>query len=308
MIVCFFIHSFFTLSYLSRTMTIATNFSLVLVATSLCLSSLGNVFVCGFAAVSPPPQQQRWQRTKNNSQTTSLFETSVDSEGGSNEDSIINPAGDPSVGLALKRDLLQLAASYDRGYGATKRANDQADSLISKLEAINTEQNAIRGVEGDDISPLTGSWRMVWTTAADVLTLSANPLVTVGAIYQVFDLPCVTNVIDFLPPFQTLIGNQLGSLIRAKVTTRAYRLKNDKAAVNSNKIGLDFESVAVEPVELLGNDVGFLPPLGFNLPKVPIEGFEGFFDVTFLDEEILIIRQNAPGGLFVLAKVDNADP
>jgi len=34
----------------------------------------------------------------------------------------------------------------------------------------------------------------------------------------------------------------------------------------------------------------------------------GFFDVTFLDEELVVIRQNAPGGLFVLARVDDASP
>lgn len=285
-------------------MKTAPNFLLVLVAISICMSSVGNLFVCGFVAVSPAQQQQQqkqWRRT-NNSRTTGLYETSVDAE--------ISSSDTPSdtlvvVGASLKRDLLQLAASYDRGYGATKRARDQAETLISKLEAINPEQNAVRGIDGSGFSPLSGSWRMVWTTAADVLTLSANPLVKVGAIYQVFDLPCVTNVIDLLPPFQTLVGDQLGSVLRAKVTTRAYRGKNEDVSVNGNKIGLDFESVALEPVEFLGNDVGFLPPLGFDLPRSP---FEGFFDVGFLDEELLIIRQNAPGGLFVLAKVDNSDP
>jgi len=237
-----------------------------------------------------------------------LYEASVNSEQ-SNDESTTNTAISPD-GQLLKRDLLQLAASYDRGYGATKRACVQVESIISKLEAINPEKNAIRGIngsndEGVDASPLTGSWRMIWTTASDVLTLSANPFVTVGAIYQVFDPPCVTNVIDFLPPFQTLIGIDRGSLIRAKVRTRAYQGKNDINSGNSNRIGLDFENIALEPVEFLGNDVGFLPPLGFDLPKAP---FEGFFEVVFLDKDLLIIRQNAPGGLFALTKVENFDP
>lgn len=285
-------------------MNFASNFWFVVATASICLSYLGNVVVCGFARLPPPPLE-RGQR-KYNWKSTILYETVVGS-GDSNDEGVSTAANNSPLGGSLKRDLLQLAASYDRGYGATKRARTQVDSLISKLESINTEQNAIRGIDGSNgggVSPLTGSWRMVWTTAADVLTLSANPLVKVGAIYQVFDPPCVTNVIDFLPPFQTLIGNQLGSLIRAKVTTRAYRGKNDNNS-NSNRIGLDFESVALEPIEFLGNDVGFIPPIGFDLPRAP---FEGFFDATFLDEELLIIRQNAPGGLFVLAKVDNFDP
>ena len=268
-------------------------FAALFVAVVLCLSSSGSAFVDGFIAVSPiqQQQQQQWKGTADFRQSSRLYETSIENE----------PAS-----ASLKTELLQLAASYDRGYGATKRANEEVDSLISKLEAINPETNASQGVEGDDTSPLSGSWRMVWTTAPDVLTLNANPLVTVGAIYQVFDLPKVTNIIDLLPPFQTLIGSsQMGSVLRAKVTTKACRAKNQEKDTESNKIGLNFEKVALEPVELLGNDVGFLPPLGFDLPPTP---FEGYFDVTFLDQELLIVRQNAPGGLFVLAKVDNFDP
>lgn len=277
-------------------MSIVSNFVLVHAAAWMfLLSSLlfaGSPFVCGFLAVSPPPQTPRRQRTAS-SGPTGLCETSADGERSGIEQVATIPAGDSSAATPLKRDLLQLAASYDRGYGATARAFDEVESIISKLEAVNPEQNAVRGVDGEGFSPLSGCWRMVWTTAADVLTLSANRLVTVGAIYQVFDLPCVTNVIDILPPFQTLLGNQLGSVLRAKVTTRAYRNKKDEAAEDSNRIGLDFESVALEPVEFLGNDVGFLPPLGFDLPRTP---FEGYFDVAFLDEELLIVRQNAPGG------------
>ena len=259
-------------------------------AAAICLSSFYTTsFVFGFV-----PQQKQWQTNKHadsSRQNVGLYETSVDSE------------ETTDAASSLKRDLLQLAASYDRGYGATKRANDQVESLISKLEAVNLETNASRGIEGDGTSPIAGSWRMVWTTAADVLTLSANPLVTVGAIYQVFDPPTVTNIIDILPPYQTLLpAGQLGSVLRAKVTTRGYLPKNQD---DLNKIGLEFQKVALEPVEFLGNDVGFLPPLGFDLPKTP---FEGYFEVTFLDDELLVVKQNAPGGVFVLAKVDNFDP
>ena len=34
----------------------------------------------------------------------------------------------------------------------------------------------------------------------------------------------------------------------------------------------------------------------------------GGSDVLYLDEEMLIIQQNAPGGLFVLVKSDSYDP
>lgn len=152
---------------------------------------------------------------------------------------------------------------------------------------------------------------MIWTTAQDVLVLAASPVATVGAIYQVFEPPIVTNIIDFIPRAQALLPPSLAmkSLVRAKVTTRASFRTN-----YPNRVGLVFEKVALQPIELLGQPVAStLPPLGFDLPKLDIAGMNGddgpgYFDVTYLDDEMLVIRQNAPGGLFVLTKVPDNDP
>jgi hypothetical protein len=103
-----------------------------------------------------------------------------------------------------------------------------------------------------------------------------------------------------LPP--SLVPN---SLLRANVKTRASPREGYPM-----RIGLDFEAVSLEPVELLGQLVqGVLPPLGFDLPKLfDLPDDVGYFDVSYLDEELLLIRQNEPGGLFVLTRVDDADP
>jgi len=211
---------------------------------------------------------------------------------------------------ALKRTMLQLGASYDRGFGASPKARKEAESTIVALELLNQETWAAQGISGNETSPLEGSWRMTWTNAQDVLLLGASPVATVGAIYQVFEPPVVTNIIDFIPRAQALLppSMAMGSLVRAKVTTRAsFRLNKP------NRVGLVFEKVALQPVEILGQSVD-LPPLGFDLPQIAsIVGMTGddgpgYFDVTFLDEEMLIIRQNAPGGLFVLTKVPDNDP
>eukprot|EP00525_Craspedostauros_australis_P013552 CAMPEP_0198123316 /NCGR_PEP_ID=MMETSP1442-20131203/37212_1 /TAXON_ID= /ORGANISM="Craspedostauros australis, Strain CCMP3328" /LENGTH=308 /DNA_ID=CAMNT_0043782509 /DNA_START=325 /DNA_END=1251 /DNA_ORIENTATION=+ len=209
----------------------------------------------------------------------------------------------------LKTKLLQMGASYDRGFGASPRARSLMDTLIGDLEDRNLETNAAQGIDGDSAtpSPLAGNWRMVWTTASDVLVLGANPLISVGAIYQIFEPPIVTNIIDAIPRIQNLLPPAMvpSSLLRAKVQTRgSSRLGKPM------RVGLDFESVKLEPVELLGQDTsGVLPPLGFDLPKLfELPDDVGYFDVTFLDDDMLIIRQNAPGGLFVLSRVDDASP
>lgn len=207
----------------------------------------------------------------------------------------------------LKAQLLQLAASYDRGYGAGPSARESVGRLIEALEASNTATNAAAGIDGQSPSPLWGNWRMIWTTAADVLGLQASPIFGVGAIYQVFEPPTVTNIIDFWPRVQALLPVGVAdSLIRAKVQTAASPRRNQ-----GNRIGLDFESVELRPVRVAGMNVDVFPPLQLPLPKLPAslrgssESSPGYFDVTYLDGDMLIIRQNAPGGLFCLLRVDS---
>ncbi|KAI2509811.1 PAP fibrillin [Fragilaria crotonensis] len=216
--------------------------------------------------------------------------------------------GDTENAKSLKRRLLELGASYDRGYGATSNARDKVETTIHVLERLNPTTDAARGISTGIDSPLTGSWRMVWTTAQDVLVLGASPLATTGAIYQVFEPPIVTNIIDFIPKIQSLFPSSIfpQSLIRAEVTTRASPRPNMPM-----RIGLNFESVKLKPVQLLGMETDSLPPLAFDLPQIPGASSEtspGYFDVSYLDDEFLIIRQNAPGGLFVLVKTDDNRP
>lgn len=219
----------------------------------------------------------------------------------------------------LKRSVLQLGASYDRGFGATPRVQDKMSTILQDLESFNPESNASRGIDGPTetdagvTSPLEGNWRMIWTTAQDVLVLGANPFVSVGAIYQFIEPPVITNVIDFLPRIQNLLPLRLipASLLRAEVLTRASSRTSEPEAFN--RIGLTFEKVSFNAREFLGQDVsGVLPPLGLDLPRLPdgVGGSNavGYFDVSYLDSDLLVIRQNAPGGCFVLVKVEDTDP
>lgn len=209
----------------------------------------------------------------------------------------------------LQDRLISFGASYNRGFGASPSARQKVDDLIRKIEARNEERYAARGITDGLQCRLTGAWRMVWTTALDVLSLEANPLATTGAIYQVFDPPVITNVIDFLPRFQSLLPPSLvpNSLLRANVETRAYERANQP-----NRVGLEFRAVRLQPVQALGFDVtNTLPPLGVNLPRLASlgqsENGPGYFDVTYLDDRLLIIRQQGDG-LFCLLKVDTVDP
>jgi len=210
----------------------------------------------------------------------------------------------------LKRSLLSLSASYDRGFGATPSSRSRVEDTISQLERLNPTPDAARGVDGDGDAPLRGIWRMVWTTAQDVLLLAASPVTTVGAIYQVIEPPVATNIIDLIPRAQALLPPGIApSLLRLEVLTRTKSRGNFPL-----RVGLTFEEVKAQPVDVLGISVkDVLPPIGMSLPRLNFLGMNeqdspGYFDVAYLDEELLIIKQNAPGGLFALVRAESDDP
>lgn len=68
-------------------------------------------------------------------------------------------------------------------------------------------------------------------------------------------------------------------------------------------------SVTAQPQQIFGLDATMFPPFAFDLPKLPGTGDEspGYFDVVYLDDDLLIIQQSQPGGLFALVRVDSID-
>jgi hypothetical protein len=236
---------------------------------------------------------------------------------------VLSATPPPPEAAALKARLLTLCAAYDRGYGVTPSARRRVDDLVAELTEINPTMDAARGIDGDgnnavgdnanDI-PLRGIWRMVWTTAVDVLNLGANPVVAPAAIYQdISDPPTAVNIIDLVPRLQSLLPGLPATVFRAEVTTTASSRVN-----MPGRVGLVFNSVRIRPVQVLGlqaSDAPFpVPPIGIDLPKLPASiagdgsSGPGFFDVLYLDGDLLIYKQNDPGGYFVLTKVDDCDP
>mmetsp|Transcript_16845 Transcript_16845/g.20669 ORF Transcript_16845/g.20669 Transcript_16845/m.20669 type:complete len:202 (-) Transcript_16845:314-919(-) len=193
-------------------------------------------------------------------------------------------------------------------------------------------------------SPLRKCWRLVYTSASDVSVLGANPVFTLGGIYQdARMLPTVINVIDARPKILALAPTQfaasIDTLSRQKVFTTAK-------ARGPNRIGLAFDRVEIEPKTFFGRDLPRLPfALGIDLPKFPAEaqkqlfdvansifgqiapdsftsfdsdwtttdedsdsGNPAYFDVNYLDEDFLVIQQASPGGVFAAVAVDQLSP
>ena len=228
----------------------------------------------------------------------------------------------------LKSQLLRVCATCNRGFGASLLDRACIGSLLLRLAAVNPAEDPTAGVAGSDGSvpgwkgrglensgeldgtiapgPLEGCWRLVYTNASDVLSLDVNPIAGVGPISQEVTLPDrVTNVIDFYPRAASVLPpGMLRTSTRLRVLTRAR-------ARSATRVGLTFEQVEIEPRALLGFDLSqLLPALSLPLPRLPGSNRAGadsdtspaFFDVLYLDQEMLIIQQNEPGGVFVAVR------
>ena len=114
--------------------------------------------------------------------------------------------------------------------------------------------------------------------------------------------------------------NQRGGRSQGHIALRCSNSSGSRDNYDdSNRVGLTFEGVKLVPIEILGvKSPDFLPSLQVDLPTkfinledlpgVNPDNLPGYFDVTYLDDDMLIIKQSAPGGYFVSIKVDNCFP
>jgi len=237
---------------------------------------------------------------------------------------------------SLKQELYRMCAVCSRGFGASASDRAMADGLIERLSAMSPTPSPTEGMEGTDggtrwmgrgydlryeVSdsleatappPLEGCWRLLYTDALDVLSLDASPVVGVGPIYQQISPPAtVTNIITVYPRAAALLPTLALTPSGALSTVATLRVGTRARARSSSRIGLTFESVSFDAQTFFGIDVStLLPQLSAPLPRLPGSGgadsdeSPAFFDVTYLDADCLIIRQNEPGGTFVAVRED----
>lgn len=229
-----------------------------------------------------------------------------------------SPTNAYSNSAQLKSHIFSLAATVDRGFGAKQQEREEILALIDKLKTMNPfpiptyglydgKNDTLLGME--DGCYIEGTWKMVYTTALDVLSLAASPFTLLQGIYQVIKKDGSSmNIIDLAPRAQALlpVNVNVDSTLRLQVKTKAK-------ARSSTRVGLTFLGVKAAPQTALGIDVtNLLPPIGFNFPSVPTlfggdnigaessdEEGPGYFDILYLDDDCLIISQNEPGGIFV---------
>lgn len=147
----------------------------------------------------------------------------------------VEPDTVPTVDVAAtKRSLLLLAAATDRGYRATPADTAAALALIRALEAATPTPAPTRALD-----LLCGDWKLLYTTARDVLSLAYLPLSRVGDVYQNI-LPegsgvRAENVVRLVAPAVPFFGP------RAAESVVSLRVRARCAVLTGSRLGLMFE-------------------------------------------------------------------
>ena len=237
---------------------------------------------------------------------------------------IEEPAAEPTKDVAaLKSKLFAACAAADRGFAASPADRQEIEALLDELSPLSPTDEPTRGLaEGAADAPLRKCWRLVYTSASDVSTLAANPLASLGGIYQdARELPIVVNVIDSFP---RLLANLPPDAASKLATTTRLRVQTRARPRSATRVGLTFERVGAEQLAILGQEVpDWLPKPKVDLPQLGLDvqrrifnvgddedprdaaSNPAFFDVQFLDDELLVIKQGSPGGMFAAVAVDD---
>jgi PAP_fibrillin len=206
----------------------------------------------------------------------------------------------------LKRDLLDCVNGCNRGIAASKATRDTVLGIVRELELRGRSWTPpLSG--GEDT--LVGKWRLVFTNALDVLSLSLLPFL-LGQIYQNVESGdglgryMIYNEVELEPLFAPVTNafDFVGDCkSRIRVTAEGVLSGSDEAA----RVDVTFVRSAVEGVSLFGWDVSGLPKL-----EVPLNSPVGYIETPYVDETMRIARSpptpNAPqnNNYFILLRED----
>ena len=294
------------------------------------------IFVLAAAKALAPPSTKHTSTpsTKragilSTSRLVAVRSSSYDVEGGAESSAPYDIEEPPAAAAAptkdvaaLKSKLFAACAAADRGFAASPADRQEIEALLDELSPLSPIEEPTRGIaEGAADAPLRKCWRLVYTSASDVSTLAANPLASLGGIYQdARELPVVVNVIDSFP---RLLANLPPDAASKLATTTRLRVQTRARPRSATRVGLSFERVGAEQLAILGQEVpDWLPKPKVDLPQIGLDvqrrifsvgddedprdaaSNPAFFDVMYLDDELLVIKQGSPGGMFAAVAVD----
>lgn len=163
----------------------------------------------------------------------------------------------------LKKEIVDLSRSVDRGLTSTPEQDAEILSLFKKLEKMNPTRKTLKS----DL--VNGVWSLEYTTSALILGKGGLGR-RVGPVLQTIDTKLLraenSEVVDYF-------GIRVPSKVTAALSPQNDRLTN-----------VQFKRFS-------------LGPFGFDAP----EQFKGYLDITYLDEDLRLTRGDK-GNIFVLTR------
>lgn len=165
----------------------------------------------------------------------------------------------------LQHDLLLLLVGQNKGFSVSESEREDIDDTLRDLEAVNPTPRPTEAFS-QGTSPLSGTWRLVYTDALDVLVLGLVPLAVIGKVFQNIspDGKSIANVVEVSQgasqlSFFPLLG-KLGD------STARLRVEATSEILSPTRLSLTFQSAGFEPVTLFGMEVEQqlrVPKVGF---------------------------------------------
>ncbi|KAF5761633.1 putative plastid-lipid-associated protein [Helianthus annuus] len=221
-----------------------------------------------------------------------------------------------------KYDLLRVIQDTQRGLVTTPNQRSEIEESLVDLESYAAgDDEAIV-----DLGVLDGTWRLLYTSASDVLVLldssSKLPFFQVGPIFQKFECKgqddggYVRNVVRWSIP--SLLEENEGAtlLVSAKFSV-----------VSRRNIFLEFEEIALQNI-IISDELqaliapALLPRSFFSLQilqairtfkaQIPVNSTSpgrrsvgGLYYLSYLDKNMLVGRAVGGGGVFVFSRAQN---
>lgn len=196
-----------------------------------------------------------------------------------------------------KNTLLSLCVGLNRGFNAREVERASISDLIGKICASQPNGPECFTTESAS-SAIAGEWKLMYTTALDVLSIGINPFVEIGQIYQNvnFDGSQVNNIIEIQPKLAPVLNRLIGSsLTRLTVTARG-------TPEGRNRIRISFSGIRAEGVSILGKTLEpipeFLRDISVSFSSV---SSAGYFDTIYLDDD-LRISTGTSNSVFILCR------
>ncbi|MBH8554844.1 fibrillin [Nostocaceae cyanobacterium CENA357] len=194
----------------------------------------------------------------------------------------------------LKQELISISETNEMGFNYTPIAQQQIETLAQKLESLNPTNEPT-----NHLAMIQGRWRLLYSTfglerETTLQRLSFGKLPNVNIrVTGIFQEVCILN-----QQYNNLIEFTVGSSVGGIVLVQGrYTIEDTK------RLNIDFLKTSVNSTNGELSDSAFREFLEVD-KELPLEAslsFNGWVDITFLDETLRLVRGNQ-NNLYILLR------